>query len=353
MESNHPRKPKILIVLGSGTWGGGEKHCLDIINGLNPEFSFTLIHSPGEKIEKKLSNEAFERYEFPLHLFPTFNRLKDFVELIEQINPDLIHSHLNRAQLYLSFAKSKIKRPWISTVHGFTSQIYNLRPDHLICVSKAIQNDLWTPLKRKSTLIYNGIIPFPSKSKTQSLSSRRTQQIPKAMVLATLHPNKGQLFLCEALSEHKLLVEIELIGTGKLEYIKKIKSAIKSNPNIRLINELSKTVSNLYRNIDFVIIPSYKEALSYVALESLTERVPVLASRTGGLCEIIEDEFNGLFFEAGNAKSLQQSLTKMIENWDTYKKNLNSEPFLIKNPQFRMDTMLKNLSLIYKKLMNK
>ena len=173
------------------------------------------------------------------------------------------------------------------------------------------------------------------------------------MVLATLHPNKGQLFVCKALSKYKPSVEINLIGTGKLEYIQKIKAAIKLNPNIQLINELNKTVYNLYRTMDFVIVPSYKEALSYVALESLAEEIPVLASKTGGLCEIIENNFNGLFFETGNAASFQSKLTKMIKNVDSYKQNLKSEPFLTKNPHFKMDSMLKNLSTIYNKLMNK
>ena len=54
MVSTEQSKQTILIVLGSGRWGGGEKNCIDLITGLRSRFNFILIHSPGDAINRVL-----------------------------------------------------------------------------------------------------------------------------------------------------------------------------------------------------------------------------------------------------------------------------------------------------------
>lgn len=355
MEKNNPRKLDILLVLGSSRWGGGEKNCIDILMGLRNEFNFHLIHSPGTEIRNKLKDLNLVSHEFPLHLTPSPKRLNDFIKLVRQLRPSMIHSHLNRAQVYLSLSKPLLRVPWISTVHGFTSQIYNLLPDHLICVSKAIQDDLPFFLRKKSHLIYNGIESITEKMivKNYSIKISSTINRPKALILATIHPNKGQLFVCRALENHDPQVEINLVGTGNKEHVEELSHKIAKNPNIRFLNQLSRTADQFYNEADFVIVPSYREALSYVAMEGLALEIPVLASRTGGLCEIIDEGINGLFFEPGNIDSFKKSLQQMRLNFQTYKQNLQAKPFLSTRPYFRIETMLKNVKSLYLQILEK
>lgn len=60
-------------------------------------------------------------------------------------------------------------------------------------------------------------------------------------------------------------------------------------------------VENLMSAMDAVAIPSlWAEAFPYAALEALSLGVPVIASKIGGLPELVRDGVNGLLFEAGN-----------------------------------------------------
>ena len=66
---------------------------------------------------------------------------------------------------------------------------------------------------------------------------------------------------------------------------------------------------------DAVVVPSTEpESFGLVATESMLSKKPVIASKLGGLQEIIIHEETGYLFEAGNSADLCEQLEKIIEN---------------------------------------
>ena len=71
---------------------------------------------------------------------------------------------------------------------------------------------------------------------------------------------------------------------------------------------------------DFAVIPSLQladgrtEGTPVVCLESLATGLPVVASRTGGLAEVIIDGHNGLLFEAGDSGALARAVKRLIDD---------------------------------------
>ena len=349
MDPNQQSKLNILVVLGSGRWGGGEKNSVDLITGLRKYYNFATIHSPGKTINQVLESKEIEHYEFPLDETPTPKKIYNFIKLVKKLKPDLIHSHLNRANLFLSISKPWLKCKWINTVHGFTSQIYNILPDHLICVSKAIQNDLPKRFRLKSTLIYNGIEQLDIDNDILNFHQNpiHSKQNIRAIVLATIHPNKGQNFVCKALENYDSQVSIEFLGTGSQQHTDRLRQLTHLNPKLKLDDNIIHNVQKRLLQSDFVIIPSFKEALSYVAIESLSLGVPVLVSRTGGLVEVVTEGLNGYFFTPGDVTSFQEGLEKMVSEHTRLKKNLIEKPFLKSNQQFRQENMLSKVQQLY------
>jgi glycosyltransferase involved in cell wall biosynthesis len=76
----------------------------------------------------------------------------------------------------------------------------------------------------------------------------------------------------------------------------------------------------LLAGCDFVVIPSIilpggrAEGTPVVCLESLAAGLPVIASRSGGLADVIVDGFNGLLFEPGNCKELASAIRRLIDD---------------------------------------
>lgn len=84
--------------------------------------------------------------------------------------------------------------------------------------------------------------------------------------------------------------------------------------------------NQLFENCDVVVVPSRvlasgrTEGTPVVCLEAMAAGKTVVASRVGGLAEIIVDGQNGLLFEPGNHHELRRILTSVLGNSDLRKK---------------------------------
>jgi glycosyltransferase involved in cell wall biosynthesis len=67
-------------------------------------------------------------------------------------------------------------------------------------------------------------------------------------------------------------------------------------------------VVEYYRKADVVVNPSLSEAFGMSLVEAMAAAVPVVASRVGGMVNIVEDGKTGLLVEAGNPHALAQAL---------------------------------------------
>lgn len=70
----------------------------------------------------------------------------------------------------------------------------------------------------------------------------------------------------------------------------------------------------LYEHADIVVIPSYSETLSIVALEAMAAGLPVLAARTAGPKQLVLENETGYLFEAGDLQTFAAKLTELVQN---------------------------------------
>ncbi len=69
---------------------------------------------------------------------------------------------------------------------------------------------------------------------------------------------------------------------------------------------------NHYHNADILINPSLSEAFGMSLIEAMACQVPVVATRIGGMTEIVEEQKSGLLVEAGNASALAQAILRLL-----------------------------------------
>lgn len=65
---------------------------------------------------------------------------------------------------------------------------------------------------------------------------------------------------------------------------------------------------------DAAIVPSLMENYPLVVLEAFMSGTPVVASRAGGIPEVVTHERNGLLFDTGNADDLARQLQSIVAN---------------------------------------
>ena len=87
------------------------------------------------------------------------------------------------------------------------------------------------------------------------------------------------------------------------------------DPRIQLLDSVGRDrMPDVYRNATVCVVPSLWEGFGYVCAEAMACGIPVVASRTGGLAEIIEDEKSGLLVEPGNAAELARAILSLVRD---------------------------------------
>ncbi len=75
-------------------------------------------------------------------------------------------------------------------------------------------------------------------------------------------------------------------------------------------------VINLMTSADVLVVPSIYEPFGIVALEGMATGVPVVASKVGGLSEVIEHDRTGLFVYPKNPESIAWGIDKVLSDPD-------------------------------------
>lgn len=84
------------------------------------------------------------------------------------------------------------------------------------------------------------------------------------------------------------------------------------DPRIRYIGYV-KDVENVYQTTDIVVVPSrWQEPLGLINLEAGACRKPVVATRVGGIPEVVEDGVNGFLVEPGDVDALTARVAALI-----------------------------------------
>ncbi|MFN3780845.1 MAG: glycosyltransferase family 4 protein, partial [Candidatus Kapaibacteriota bacterium] len=136
--------------------------------------------------------------------------------------------------------------------------------------------------------------------------------------IGRIEPLKGQDTLIEAFAmaqiENSLLVLVGNIDDKR--YFKKLDILVRRlgiEDRIKFIS-FDFDISKIMSTFDVFVMPSLSETFGLVLIEAMASSLPVIATRSGGVPEIIDDGKNGLLFEPKQATQLCRHLR------DLYKK---------------------------------
>jgi glycosyltransferase involved in cell wall biosynthesis len=92
-----------------------------------------------------------------------------------------------------------------------------------------------------------------------------------------------------------------------------------------------------YASMDVLVHPALAEAMCIVILEALDSGVPVIASRTGGIAEVVQNGFNGLLVYVEDESALSEALASFITD-PSMRDRLREGARRRLDPRFSMET---------------
>jgi len=150
------------------------------------------------------------------------------------------------------------------------------------------------------------------------LSDKKTEKsydIIDILYVGNLSKHKGIHILINVFKrlEHEN-IRLHILGKGNDE--DEFKKIAKSDKRIIFHGFVpDEELVQLYQRANVTVVPSiWYDNSPMVIYESLRNGTPVIGSRIGGIPELVEDEYNGFLFEAGNEYELGSILINLIKN---------------------------------------
>lgn len=346
------QKTKICHIITKSNFGGAQKYVYELATSLDKNLFEVCVALGGNGILKqKLVENGIEvivipRLEKEVSIFKELSTFKFLYNLFNERHFDIVHLNSSKIGALGGFAARISGVPKIIfTAHGwafnedrgfisksiikFIHWLTIILSDKTIAVSENIKNQVlgWPLVSRKITIIHNGVkeIDFYDKTKSRGILTEINQKIDEEKFLvgtiAELHPIKGLDILVDAIKSIELNIDAQFVIIGEGDFRKELEEQIKKynlENKVILLGFLDNAAKYL-KAFDLFILPSRSEALALVILESGLSEVPVIATKVGGIPEIISNDLFGKIIESENSKSLAEAIKNSINNYEQTK----------------------------------
>ena len=324
-------------------WAGAEVQLLSLMRYLArlPGFECSVILFNEGRLAEELRKLPVSLTVISEQTFSPMGIAYRLAKALRKIRPDVVHTHKYKDSFIGTLVARSLGIPYVvRIVHGLPEPFMGLRNakmvaytaadrlmtgwfvDRVVAVSSDIEKVLIGMYgSNRVSCIHNGIDLEAVRVTTSREAFRRKWQIPEdAVVIGTvgrLVPVKGHVILLEAT---KILqasignVALVLVGDGPLR--KDLEANAKRlglEKSVIFAGQQDQSY-DFMNMMDVFVLPSLHEGIPMVVLEALALQRPVVATRVGGIPEVIEHGQTGFLAEPSDASSLARLLQRLVED---------------------------------------
>jgi glycosyltransferase involved in cell wall biosynthesis len=321
---------KILHIDTGKEWRGGQRqvyllHNTLLENGIN---SFLVANAKGILAQKAEQNVFALNYKNELDL----NYVKNLLKIIKENQIDIIHSHDAHSltpAIFCCFLNKKLKLIHTRRVDFsinktiFSKLKYtNKRVTKIVAISNAIKNILINDgvNPKKIETIHSGV-PLPKTEDKKNISKLKNEfDLNDKYVICCVanfaeHKDHKTLLKAFELINSKLSnIKLMLVGNGPLfEETKNFAQNLNCRENI-VFTGYREDIYDLIRCANIFCITSKEEGLCTSIIDALNCGKPVVATKAGGIPELVEHDINGLLCEIKDYRCIAQNIISIYND---------------------------------------
>ena len=315
---------------------GGKGHQVHILSYAQPVRLNTLhpnLHFHEVQVES-----------YPLFLYQPYELALSsaMVEMVIQEDLDLLHVHYAIPHAYAAYMARKILQdrgrdlPVVTTLHGTDITLVGKHPAYRPAVCFSIDHSTVVTAVSES-LKADTLEHFNSQKDIRVVPNfiqiaDHNRQAPRPSMRLV---NEGEYMICHVSNFRKvkrvkdvikvfarvakaLPVKMVMVGDGP-ERVKCEALATKLGVADR-VNFLGKStaVNHILNQAHVFLLPSETESFGLAALEAMASHVPVVASRSGGLPEVVEHGVTGFLEEVGDVDAMAKRVLEILKDDATH-----------------------------------
>ncbi len=321
----------ILQLLPQLNFGGVETGTLDLAKYLVKNGHKCIVVSAGGELVRELEANGIKHYTLPLDnkFFGVMFKAADkLAEIIKGEEIDIIHAR-SRVPAWVGFmAARKTETMFLTTAHGHYSRHifshmmgwgkYTIVPSAVI--GKHMMEDFGVPLENLK------LIPRSVDLEKYIFKRRESAAASvefKIGVIGRITPIKGQIYFLKAMARVvrampsvRALV-VGGISPGKDNYMEELEVWTRRLGLSAFVEFLGnrRDIPAILSKLDCLVMPSIaEEAFGRVIVEAQASGVPVVATKVGGVVEIIDDGQDGLLVYPKDSEGLAEAILKIIRD---------------------------------------
>ena len=179
-----------------------------------------------------------------------------------------------------------------------------------------------TKNRAKTTIVYDAMDPQRFTTPlTYKESFRQRYSLPESEYIiantAALSEEKDYFTFIDTAKksiENGLDALFLIVGKGNLEL--EIKSYIESqqmNKHIHMLGFIHD-MNDILSHIDLLLVTSKQEGLGSSILDAFSKKIPVVATKVGGIPELVLHEETGMLADIGDAETLAEHVENLLTN---------------------------------------
>jgi len=341
-----------------------------------------FVPSKKNSIEKNENNITVHFYSSPLRV-GIMNISYKFLRDPLNYDVDIVHVHNDTPMSVIAglrYAKRKKKQlivtwhgDWMENYGGLTRRV-GVYLSNKYLVDKILSNAgvVITPSnhyikesrflkKYKSKLIEipNGInlkefdIPLSKRECRNRLRLNNVENV--VLFLSALYPLKGPYVLLKAIpyivKKCKGTIFI-FVGGGDINKYKELSEEIGVQKYVRFTGYIEEKLKPLYyKAADVFVLPSIEtfESFGIVNLEAMACGVPIIASKIGGVPDVVKNGKNGLLVPPKDPKALADAIIYLLENEDIRRRMGERGKDMVKS--YSWEKIAEQYEKVYKELL--
>lgn len=244
--------------------------------------------------------------------------------IILLLKPDIIITHGNRAIVFLD---SKSLSIIIGVAHNYSTK-YLKKCDYIIALTK----------QRHECLIKENFLPsriFTVPNMIRMPSVPKTKNYRQPIIIGTIArfvKKKGLDVFIRALArlKHEKFPFKAIIGGEGEEkhYLINLVKELGLREHVEFVG-WTKDKEQFFQNIDIFALPSLSEPFGIIVLEAMAHKIPIIATKTEGPCEIIQD-YRDLLCDINSSDDLADKLITLMSNYSLAQKYVDSNYLRLK-----------------------
>lgn len=353
----------ILQILPELKSGGVERGTVDLAKFLKQRGHKSVVVSAGGPLAGDLTSAGVLHYTLPVHKkspLAVIRSVRALVKIVQRENIELLHARSRVPALVAYFVSRKTHVPFVTTCHGFYSRHFlshvmgwgkiTIVASHVI--GKRMRDDFGVP-HHKIRLIHRGVnLQEFVRAKEVEASAPKKEVV--VGIVGRLTPIKGHPLFLKAMARVTRVmpnIKIRVIGDAPKPQYKEELMMLTRRLGLSHAVEFLGTrydIPELLSQMSVLVVPSVgEEAFGRVVIEAGACGVPVVATRIGGLVDIIEDEKDGLLVPTDNPKILADAVTRILKDTELAGKLASSLHKKVEK-EFNLDLMFEKTLEVYR-----